>query len=99
MVSIRARRSFGALRRLPSKRWQASFTGIDLKRHTSPRTFATKTDAEGWLAAERRLMDAGRWTPPAQRLVDAQPGDELTLSDWATSWMAERQLRDTTRDG
>jgi len=94
----RARRSFGAIRRLPSRRWQASVIGTDLKRHQAPCTFATKTDAEGWLAAERRLLDAGQWTPPPQR-ADSKADDELTLSAWASQWMADRQLRETTRDG
>ena len=95
---MRARRSFGALRRLPSKRWQASFTGPDLKRHAAPSTFANKTDAEGWLAAERRLIDSGHWTTPSQRTA-AVTEAEMTLAEWARSWMAERPLRDTTRDG
>ena len=50
------RRSFGSIRRLPSKRFQASYLGPDLARHVAPETFTAKIDAEGWLALERRLV-------------------------------------------
>jgi hypothetical protein len=33
------RRSFGYIRRLPSKRYQASYIGPDLARHAAPDTF------------------------------------------------------------
>jgi len=33
------RRGFGYLRRLPSKRYQASYIGPDLARHVGPTTF------------------------------------------------------------
>ena len=49
----RTKRSFGAIRRLPSKRYQASYIGPDLARHVAPETFTAKIDAEGWIAAER----------------------------------------------
>ena len=41
------RRSFGYVRRLPSKRYQASYIGPDLVRRTSRDTFAATVDAEG----------------------------------------------------
>lgn len=47
----------GAVRRLPSKRYQASYQGPDLLRHAAPRTFESRMDAEGWLVAERRLTE------------------------------------------
>ena len=43
----RTRRGFGSIRRLPSKRYQASYQGPDGARHKAPDTFATKGDAEG----------------------------------------------------
>jgi hypothetical protein len=33
------RRGWGHIRRLPSKRFQASYVGPDVLRHTAPRTF------------------------------------------------------------
>ena len=38
------RRGFGYVRRLPSKRYQASYAGPNLKRHVGPMTFTTKAD-------------------------------------------------------
>ena len=45
------RRGFGTLRKLPSKRWQASYIGPDQERHTGPTTFTATGDAEEWLNA------------------------------------------------
>lgn len=71
------RRGFGYIRRLPSKRYQASYTGADLQRHVAPLTFTLKSDAEAWLADERRLLESGDWQPPAHwralALRDATP--------------------------
>lgn len=52
------------MRRLPSGRWQASYVGPDLARHSAPYTFDSALDAEGWLATERRLLASDEpWTP------------------------------------
>jgi hypothetical protein len=48
----RTRRSFGALRQLPSKRYQASYLGPDDRRHIAPVTFNTKGDAQKWISTE-----------------------------------------------
>ncbi|HEY5186238.1 MAG TPA: site-specific integrase [Actinomycetes bacterium] len=45
------RRSFGAVRRLPSGRWQARYWDVATATHlAAPVTFPTKTDANAWLA-------------------------------------------------
>jgi len=41
------RRGFGAIRKLPSGRWQASYFGPDTIRHQAPVTFEISEDAEG----------------------------------------------------
>ena len=63
----RARRGWGHIRRLPSGRYQASYEGPDLTRHTAPDTFSAKQDAEEWLTRERRVMLDGGWVAPSQR--------------------------------
>jgi integrase len=101
----RSRRGFGAIRKLPSKRWQASYVGPDEARHTAPNTFATKMEAEGWLLAERRVIDGGDWTPPKADPEDDAPAEEAevtpppTLAEWSQQWLSQRELRATTRDG
>jgi integrase len=90
-----SRRAFGHVRRLPSWRYQASYTGPDRQRHNAPVTFAAKLDAEAWLALESRLVGLGEWTPPDLRL---KPQDKsLTLGEYAETWWVERTLKPSTR--
>jgi integrase len=84
------RRSFGSIRRLPSKRFQASYLGPDLARHVAPETFTAKIDAEGWLALERRLVEWDEWTSPEVRRAKQLHDDTQTLRTYATTWLPER---------
>lgn len=81
-----SRRRFGAIRKLPSGRWQASFIGPTGHRATAPRTFATKTDADRWLAASELEISRGTW------LDDRAAG--TTFREYAEQW-----LEDNTRLG
>lgn len=96
MAGKENRRGFGYLRKLPSKRWQASYVGPDLVRHNSPTTFQTKGDAEAWLGAERSLLVGTHWSAPSTRAA-ARP--ESTFSAYSTVWLADRPLKPRTRDG
>jgi integrase len=58
------RNSWGAIRKLPSKRFQASYIGPDGERHTAPDTFATKSEASFWLAQMRVCINDGSWVSP-----------------------------------
>ena len=92
----RQRRGFGRLQQRDSGRWQAAYVnGIVLYR--APATFPTKGMAEGWLADERRLIDLGTWTPPAERVTRAA-ARRLTLRDYAAPWLEQRSLAPRTRD-
>lgn len=99
----RTRRGWGALRKLPSGRYQASYIGPDLRRHTAPYTFETSLDAEGWLVAERRLILADTWTPPRTRDRRRRAAG-LTLAEWAPQALERRRtpkgekLRPGTRE-
>ena len=86
----RTKRSFGAIRRLPSKRYQASYIGPDLARHVAPETFTAKVDAEGWIAAERRLVEWDEWISPEVRRAKQLHDDSQTLRVYATTWLPER---------
>ena len=85
------RRQFGALRHLPSKRWQASYTGPDGARHKAHSTYLRKGDAEAWLRDEELLIDRHEWTPPATR--DPKTATLPTLGDYAETIIARRQQR------
>lgn len=90
------RRAFGKLRQLPSGKWQASYVGPEGRRHTAPRTYTAKIDAEGWLAAERRLIELGEWAPPSER-ADTKAAALVRFSDYADQWVTERDLTPKTR--
>lgn len=87
----RRRRGFGAIRKLPSGRYQASYVGTDLIRYTAPTTFEAEIDAEGWLTDQRRALAADTWAPPAPK--DAP----VTFSDYAGPWLTMRQVKPSTK--
>ncbi|MGC5245393.1 tyrosine-type recombinase/integrase [Gordonia sp. DT219] len=95
MAGKPGRRGWGYVRKLPSGRFQASYIGDDLKRHTAPRTFTVKMDAEAWLAMERRRLEIGTWEAPARE----RPSDQLDLETYADRWVNERKLRSRTATG
>lgn len=90
------RRGFGQIRRLPSKRWQAFYTGPDSALHNAPSTFHAKEDAEAWLTDERRIIAAGTWVAPRQRAGTARAG-ATTFDDYARAWLERRDLKPRTR--
>lgn len=94
-----SRRGWGRVRKLPSKRWQASYIGPDLNRHNAPGTFSAKVDAEGWLSRERDLVATGEWTPPATRQAHKQPA-ALTFETYSKRWLDQKtKLTERTREG
>ncbi|MGV0646721.1 site-specific integrase [Mycolicibacterium sp. XJ2546] len=86
----RKRRGFGRLRKLPSGRWQAAYTGPDAKVHKAPRTYATEDDAIGWLNIQRRKIELGTWGA-------VERSDGVTLRTYGQAWIEQRQLRPRTR--
>lgn len=87
------RRQFGKLRKLPSKRYQASYVGPDQERHTGPTTFTAKGDAEEWLNDERKLIERDAWTPPEARHA-AKHAKGQTLRDYAPTWLDKHRRAD-----
>src|SRR5690625_378897 len=65
------RASLGSVRKLPSGRFQARYTGPDGVTHKAPTTFDTKGDAEAWLSLRRSEITLSKWRPP-------RPDDSLT---------------------
>lgn len=88
-----ARRAFGSIRRLPSKRYQASYLGPDGRRHYAWSTYLNRSDAESWLNDEERLTDRGaEWTPPSHR-PPVEESDATTLEDYARAVITRRTKR------
>ena len=85
------RRSYGAVRKLPSGRFQASHVTPDGQRITAPFTFDTGGDADAWLAAQRTDLARGEWRKPEP--VRQMP----TFDAYSKSWLATRELTARTR--
>jgi integrase len=86
----RRRRGFGRIRQERSGRYSAAYIGPDTKLHKSHRTYAEESDAEGWLAGERRKIDLGTWG-------SVERSDGITLRAYTDRWIEQRQLRPRTR--
>lgn len=92
--NTRGRRAgFGSVRRLPSGRVQARYTGPDGVTHTAPTTFSTKGDAEAWLAIQRAAITLGKWKPASRERQESQ----TTFADYAETWLRDRELKPRTR--
>jgi len=90
MAGRNPRRAFGSVRRLPSGRWQARYYDLQARPHTGPATFATKTDANRYLATVEADLTRGAWNNP--RLA------KTTFGEWAERWQqTTTNLRPTTR--
>ena len=88
------RESFGAIRKLPSGRYQASYVGPDGERHNAPRTFDALTDARGWLAIQQARILDGTWSAhDTARAEAAGRGRGLSFAEYAGSWIATRTNR------
>lgn len=81
----RTRRSFGAVRKLPSGRYQASYLDPHGKRINAPETFTAKTDADAWLSVQRAALETGSW-----RGRD----DKMTVGEYTEQWLATHRVRE-----
>lgn len=89
----RSRRSFGAIRKLPSGMWQASYLGPDQQRYTAPTTFQAKIDAGAFLAVTQSKIIEGKW----KATITAPPSAMISLRAYADPWLADRKLKPGTR--
>ncbi len=94
MPTKRRSNGAGAVRQLPSGRWQGRHRGPDGVMRPAPVTFDTKMDAGAWLAGQVRDVDRGTWAAP-QPAGEAQGAP--TLRSYSTAWLAARELKPRTR--
>lgn len=96
------RGAFGTVSKLPSGRYRALYYGPDGKRgrrYSAPTTFTTKKAARKWLATVQADMIRNVWLPPDNKAGSADPGaGALTLASYAGRWLAQRDLKDRTRE-
>ncbi|KAA0083264.1 site-specific integrase [Mycolicibacterium sp. P9-64] len=89
------RRTFGTLRTMRNGRVQASYVYDDGRRYYATHTYDSRTDAEGWLANERKLIELGEWSPPESRAaLRAVAG--VTLREYSEQWLKHRDLTPKT---
>lgn len=84
------RRRFGAIRRLPSGRYQARYPGPDGVMRPAPETFATIADADDWLAEKQTEIRRGDWRDPEAGSVN--------FKVYAEKWVEERELSVLSED-
>ncbi|WP_341358100.1 tyrosine-type recombinase/integrase [Georgenia sp. M64] len=87
------RASFGSVRKLPSGRFQARYTGPDGQPYKAPVTFDTKGDAHGWLSVRRSEIVRDEWLPESARTAKVAP---ITFGAYAESWLKRRELKART---
>jgi integrase len=76
------KRRFGRVRKLPSGRYQARYSGPDGNDRPAPFTFADKVGAERWLTLKEAEIVSGDWlNPDAGRVL---------FKDYAEAWVSER---------
>ena len=78
----RRRRSFGAVRRLSSGRWQARYRDDDGRQRSAPTTFMSRVDAERFLAQMDLERVRGGWVDPDAGAV--------ALATYVEQWLVER---------
>lgn len=106
----KSRETWGSLRRLPSKRWQARYPGPDGQVYTArtdddrPLTFLTKGDAREWLNQTHVKIARGEWVTPAEAVrrrraeVEAAAVRDVTFREYAEQWL-ERIEHEPGRNG
>src|SRR5262245_24955477 len=82
---------FGTVRKLPSGRYQARYTGPDGLRRKAPVTFDTIRDAQTWLATIRADIVRDTWSPTKDSAKD------LHFDTYAETWLEARPLEARTR--
>jgi len=83
-----AKRRFGRVRRLPSGRYQARYSGPDGIDRPAPQTFATRTDADVWLTMKEAEIRRGDWLDPDVGAV--------AFGDYADAWIRDHVLKPRT---
>lgn len=82
------KRRFGRIRKLPSGRFQARYLGPDGVDRPAPETFATKGDADDWLAERQAELRSGDWADPEAGAVN--------FEEYALRWVKDRRPAATT---
>lgn len=81
---------FGSVRKLPSGRRQARYTGPDGVMYAAPTTFTTLQDARAWLSLRQSEITRDKWKAPKNEST-------ATFAEYAQTWLKDRDLKPRTR--
>lgn len=84
------RRRWGAVRKLPSGRYQARYPGPDGQMRSADQTFASTTDAERWLTLKEADIANNGW-------VDPEAG-KVKFRQYAETWVSDRVIKRRTEE-
>lgn len=82
MANKAGHRRFGAIRELPSGRWQVRYVGPDGRSRTAPRTYKSEAEAGRYLTLVEAEIIRDEWVDPQQV--------KITLCHYAERWVEER---------
>jgi integrase len=88
MAKTKGARQFGNIRKLPSGRYQARYTGPDGLLRNAPETFERKGDASRWLSLKEAELSKGEWIAPEL--------GQQTFREYAEEWMQQRVFKPRT---
>lgn len=86
--------TFGSVDKLATG-YRARYYGPDGRRYKAPTLFRTKAQARSWLSLRHAEIIRKAWEPP-EVAENSQP--KLTLDAYSKTWMAQRDLKDRTRE-
>jgi integrase len=84
--------TFGSVDRQPMG-YRARYFGPDGRRYTAPTLFLSQREARGWLSLRQAEIIRKAWEPPEV----VRPA-KVTFARYAEHWLAERDLKDRTRE-
>jgi integrase len=86
--------TFGSVDKLATG-YRARYFGPDGRRYKAPTLFLTKREARAWLSLRQAEIVRKAWEPPE---VTEQKPARTTFANYAEQWLAERDLKDRTRE-
>lgn len=116
---VRSKGTWGTVREVPRKgsgHYQASYVFggsrgvIQGTRYVAPIVFEARRDAWSWLERERRLIERGEWTPPADRLREIERAEARaeearrfadmvpTVAEYLREYIGRDGIEDTSRE-
>jgi integrase len=86
--------TFGSVDKLATG-YRARYFGPDGRRYKAPTLFLTKREARSWLSLRQSEIIRKAWEPPE---AAEQKPTRTTFTEYAEQWLAERELKDRTRE-